>query len=42
MLGVDVTVSSTNLILEHIEEEVPTHALVHLCQLKVGGFALCR
>lgn len=29
-LGIDVTISSTNLILEHIEEEVPTYPLVHL------------
>ncbi len=29
-LGVDVTVSSTNIILEHIEEEVPTHPLTRL------------
>ena len=35
MLGIDVTVSSTNLILEHIEQEVPTHPLVHL--LTLGG-----
>ena len=29
-LGIDVTVSSTDIILEHIEEEVPTHPLTHL------------
>lgn len=29
-LGVDVTVSATNIILEAIEHEVPTHALTHL------------
>lgn len=29
-LGVDCTVSSTNVILEHIQEEVPTHPLIHL------------
>jgi len=29
-LGIDVTVSATNIILEHIEEEVPTHPLIHL------------
>jgi len=34
-LGIDVTVSSTNLILEHIEQEVPTHPLMHL--LTLGG-----
>lgn len=39
-LGIDVTVSSTNLILEHIEEEVPTHPLVHLLTLKGGSLEL--
>ena len=29
-LGVDVTVSATNIILEAIEKEVPTHPLTHL------------
>ncbi len=29
-LGVDVTVSSTNLILEQIEHEMPSHPLMHL------------
>ena len=29
-LGVDVTVSATNIILEAIEHEVPTHPLTHL------------
>ncbi|HUU64424.1 MAG TPA: TrkA family potassium uptake protein [Dehalococcoidia bacterium] len=35
-LGIDVTISSTNIILEHIEEEVPIHPLVHLLTLKGG------
>ena len=35
MLGIDATVSSTNLILEHIEQEVPTNPLMHL--LTLGG-----
>jgi trk system potassium uptake protein TrkA len=39
-LGTDVTVSSTNLILEHIEEEVPTHPLVHLLTLKGGNLEI--
>lgn len=39
-LGIDVTVSSTNIILEHIEEEVPTHPLVHLLTLKGGGLEI--
>ena len=29
-LGIDVTVSTTNIILEAIEKEVPTHTLTHL------------
>ena len=33
-LGIDVTVSATNLILEHIGQEVPTHPLIHLLELK--------
>lgn len=39
-LGIDVTISSTNLILEHIEEEVPTHPLVHLLTLKGGSLEI--
>ncbi|MDO8568154.1 MAG: TrkA family potassium uptake protein [Dehalococcoidales bacterium] len=35
-LGVDVTVSSTNIILEAIEHEVPTHQLTHLLTLEEG------
>jgi len=31
-LGVDTTVSSTRLILEHIEQEVPTHPITHLLE----------
>jgi trk system potassium uptake protein TrkA len=33
-LGVDVTISTTSLILSHIEEELPSHPLVHLLSLK--------
>ena len=36
-LGIDLTVSSTNIILEHIQEKVPTHPLVHLLTLKGGN-----
>jgi len=36
-LGVDVTVSSTNVILEHIETEVPTHPLTHLLAIEDSG-----
>ena len=30
LLGIDVTLSTTSLILEHIEEEIPYHPLTHL------------
>ena len=33
-LGVDVCVSSTDIILSHIEEELPTHSLVHFMAIK--------
>ena len=36
-LGIDVTVSSTNIILEHIEEEEPTHPLTHLLTIRDKG-----
>ena len=36
-LGIDVTVSSTNVILEHIQEEVPTHSLIHLLSIRDQG-----
>ena len=36
-LGVDVTVSATNIILEAIEEEVPTHPLTHLLDIRDTG-----
>ena len=39
-LGIDVTVSSTNIILEHIEEEVPTHPLTHLLTIRDGGLEI--
>ncbi len=39
-LGVDVTVSSTNIILEHIEEEVPTHPMTHLLAIEEGGLEI--
>lgn len=32
-LGIDVTVSATNLILEYIEEELPSHPVTHLFKL---------
>jgi len=36
-LGIDVIVSSTNVILEHIQEEVPTHPLIHLLSIRDQG-----
>lgn len=39
-LGIDITVSSTSLILEHIEEEVPTHPLIHLLQVEEKGMEI--
>ena len=39
-LGIDVTVSSTKLILEHIEQEVPTHPLMHLHTLRASGLEI--
>jgi len=35
-MGIDFTVSSTNVILEHIEEELPAYPLVHLLRLQEG------
>lgn len=39
-LGIDVTVSSTDVILEHIEEEVPTHPLTHLLAIREKGLEI--
>jgi len=39
-LGIDVTVSSTNIILENIEEEVPTHPLTHLLNIRDKGLEI--
>jgi len=39
-LGIDVTVSSTNIILESIEEEVPTHPLTHLLTIRDKGLEI--
>ena len=36
-LGIDVTISSTNIILEYIEQEVPTHPLTHLLNIGDSG-----
>jgi len=39
-LGVDVTVSTTNIILEAIEKEVPTHPLTHLATYNDKGLEI--
>lgn len=39
-LGIDVTVSSTNVILESIEAEVPTHPLTHLLTIRDRGLEI--
>ncbi len=39
-LGVDVTVSSTDIILEAIEREVPTHPLTQLMSLEEKGLVI--
>jgi len=39
-LGIDVTVSSTNVILEQIEEVVPTHPLTHLLTVRDKGLEI--
>jgi len=36
ILGVDLTVCSTKLILAHIEQELPSHPLIPLLKLKSG------
>ncbi len=39
-LGVDVIINSTNIILEHIVEEVPTHPLTHLLTIRDKGLEI--
>lgn len=39
-LGIDVTVSSTNVILEHIEEEVLVQPLTHLLTIRETGLEI--
>jgi len=39
-LGVDVTVSATNIILEAIEHEMPTHPLTHLLTIEEKGLEI--
>jgi trk system potassium uptake protein len=40
MLGIDFTVSSTNVIMENIQQEVPTHILTHLLTIQDRGVEL--
>jgi len=40
VLGIDVAISATNLILEQIVEEVPTHPLVHLLEIRDKGLEI--
>ncbi|MBM2824561.1 MAG: trkA [Dehalococcoidales bacterium] len=39
-LGIDVTVSSTRVILENIATEVPTHPLTHLLAIRGSGLEI--
>ncbi len=39
-LGIDVTVSSTNIILERIEHELPSHPLTHLLTISEQGLGI--
>jgi len=39
-LGIDVPISSTNVILEHITEEVPTHTMTHLMEIPERGLEI--
>ena len=39
-LGIETSVSSTNVILEHIEHEVPSHPLTHLLSIREKGLEL--
>ena len=39
-LGIDVTVSSTDIIMDHIQGEVPTHALTHLLDIEDRGLEI--
>jgi trk system potassium uptake protein len=39
-LEVDITVSATSAIMAHIEQELPTHQLIPLMQLKASGMEI--
>jgi trk system potassium uptake protein TrkA len=40
MLGINATISSTSVILAHIEQELPSHPLIPLLTLKGGGLEI--
>ncbi len=40
LMGIDVTVSSTDVIMEHIQQEVPTHMLTRLASFRDNGLDL--
>jgi trk system potassium uptake protein TrkA len=40
MLGIDATISSTGVILAHIEQELPSHPMIPLMTLKGGGLEI--
>jgi trk system potassium uptake protein TrkA len=39
-MGIDVTISSTNIIMESIEEKVPTHPITHLLDIQEQGLEI--
>jgi trk system potassium uptake protein len=39
-LGIDVTINSTNIIMEYIQQEVPTHILTRLLTIRDRGMEL--
>jgi trk system potassium uptake protein TrkA len=39
-LGIDVTVSATQAVLSHIEQELPTHHLIPLTRIRQSGFEM--
>jgi trk system potassium uptake protein TrkA len=39
-LGIETSISSTSIILEHIENEVPSHPLTHLLSIREKGLEL--
>jgi trk system potassium uptake protein TrkA len=40
MLGIDAPISSTGVILAHIEQELPSHPMIPLLTLKGGGLEI--